>query len=59
MSPAMVSVVPALLDVLGGQQYARTIHSLVANLLLVFLLVHIALVCFAGFTIRMRAVITG
>jgi thiosulfate reductase cytochrome b subunit len=59
MSPAMVLVVPALLEVLGGQQSARTIHSLVANLLLVFLLVHIALVCLAGFTKRMRAMITG
>jgi thiosulfate reductase cytochrome b subunit len=59
MSPAITSVVPALVDVLGGQQSARTIHFLVASALVVFLVVHVAMVCLAGFGVRMRTMITG
>jgi thiosulfate reductase cytochrome b subunit len=59
MSPAITSVVPALVNVFGGQQSARTIHFFVASLLVLFLLVHIAMVCLAGFGDRMRAMITG
>jgi thiosulfate reductase cytochrome b subunit len=59
MSPAITSVVPALVDAFGGQQSARTIHFFAANLLVVFLLVHVAMVCLAGFRSSMRAMITG
>jgi thiosulfate reductase cytochrome b subunit len=59
MSPAITSVVPALVNIFGGQQSARTIHFFVANFLVLFLLVHIAMVCLAGFTNRVRAMITG
>lgn len=59
MSPAFVSAVPASVTVLGGQQSARTIHFFVSLSLLLFLLVHIAMICFAGFRSRMRAMITG
>jgi thiosulfate reductase cytochrome b subunit len=59
MSPAITSVFPALVNVFGGQQSARTIHFFVANFLVLFLLIHIAMVCLAGFTSRMRAMITG
>src|SRR5205823_5348665 len=31
MSPAITSVVPALADVIGGQQSARTIHFFIAT----------------------------
>jgi thiosulfate reductase cytochrome b subunit len=59
MSPAITSVVPALVNVFGGQQSARTIHFFVANFLVLFLLVHIAMVSLAGFTNGVRAMITG
>jgi thiosulfate reductase cytochrome b subunit len=59
MSPAIVSVFPTLVTVLGGQQSARTIHFFVAVLLVLFLIVHIVMVCISGFRSRMRAMITG
>jgi len=59
MSPGFVSAVPAAVTVLGGQQSARTLHFLVTLALVLFLLVHVVMVCFAGFRSRMRAMITG
>ncbi len=59
MSPAFVSAVPATVTLLGGQQSARTIHFFVSLALLLFLLVHVLMVCLAGFRSRMRAMITG
>jgi thiosulfate reductase cytochrome b subunit len=59
MSPAFVSAVPATVTLLGGQQSARTIHFFVSLSLLLFLLVHVVMVCLAGFRSRMRAMITG
>ena len=59
MSPAIVSVFPAAVTVFGGQQSARTIHFFVSVFLVLFLLVHIVMVCLAGFRNRMRAMITG
>src|SRR6204780_4304863 len=59
MSPAFVSAIPAAVNVLGGQQSARTLHFFVSLALVLFLLVHIGMVWFAGFWSRMRAMITG
>jgi thiosulfate reductase cytochrome b subunit len=59
MSPAFVSAFPATVNMLGGQQSARTLHFLVSLSLVLFLLVHVGMVWFAGFTNRMRAMITG
>jgi thiosulfate reductase cytochrome b subunit len=59
MSPGFVSAVPATVIWLGGQQSARTIHFFVSLALLLFLLVHVVMVCLAGFRSRMRAMITG
>jgi thiosulfate reductase cytochrome b subunit len=59
MSPAIASVFPGAVSVLGGQQSARTIHFFVSVFLLLFLLVHIVMICLAGFWNRMRAMITG
>jgi thiosulfate reductase cytochrome b subunit len=59
MSPAFVSAVPATVTLLGGQQSARTIHFFVSLALLLFLLVHVVMVCLAGFRSRTRAMITG
>ena len=59
MSPAFVSAFPATVTVLGGQQSARTLHFFVSLALVLFLLVHVVMVCLAGFRSRMRAMITG
>jgi thiosulfate reductase cytochrome b subunit len=59
MSPAFVSAFPATVNVLGGQQSARTLHFFVSLALVLFLLVHVGMVWFAGFWSRMRAMITG
>ena len=59
MSPAIVSACPAAVNILGGQQSARTLHLFVTLALVAFLLVHVVMVCFAGFRSRMRAMITG
>lgn len=59
MSPAITSVFPGLVVTFGGHQSARTIHFFLSNFLLLFLLVHVTMVVLAGFTSRMRAMITG
>jgi thiosulfate reductase cytochrome b subunit len=59
MSLAFVSAFPATVTLLGGQQSARTIHFFVSLSLIMFLLVHIVMVWFAGFRSRMRAMIIG
>jgi thiosulfate reductase cytochrome b subunit len=59
MSPAFVSAVPAAVNLLGGQQSARTLHFFVSIALVLFMLVHVGMVWFAGFRSRMRAMITG
>jgi thiosulfate reductase cytochrome b subunit len=59
MSPAFVSAFPATVNVLGGQQSARTLHFFVSLALVLFLLVHIGMVWFAGFGSRVWAMITG
>jgi thiosulfate reductase cytochrome b subunit len=59
MSPAITSVLPVLVNVLGGQQSARTIHFFAASLLVLFFFVHIVMVCTSGFRHRMRAMTIG
>jgi thiosulfate reductase cytochrome b subunit len=59
MSPAITSVFPLAVTIFGGQQSARTIHFFVACFLVLFLVVHVAMVCLSGFTSRMRSMITG
>jgi len=59
MSPAVASAFPSVVTVFGGQQSARTIHFFVTIFLVAFLLIHIVMIFLAGFTNRMRAMITG
>src|SRR5690349_5493816 len=59
MSPSFVSAFPAAVNVLGGQQSARTLHFFLTGALVLFLLVHVFMVFLAGFRSRMRAMITG
>lgn len=59
MSPALVSVFPFLVTVPGGFQSARTIHFFVSILMVLFVVVHVVMVCRAGFRARMLAMTTG
>ena len=59
MSPGFISAFPASVTLLGGRQSARTIHFFVSVALVLFLFVHIAMVCLAGFRSRTAAMITG
>jgi thiosulfate reductase cytochrome b subunit len=59
MSPAVTAALPVLFDLFGGRQSARTIHFLVANLLVLFVLIHVVEVFLAGVINQMRSMITG
>jgi thiosulfate reductase cytochrome b subunit len=59
MSPGFDAVVPALVDVFGGRQSARTIHFMTATLLVLFVLVHVVMVVLSGTWNNMRSMITG
>jgi thiosulfate reductase cytochrome b subunit len=59
MSPAVTAALPGLIDLFGGRQSARTIHFLVADLLVLFVLVHVIEVFLAGVVNGMRSMITG
>jgi thiosulfate reductase cytochrome b subunit len=59
MSPSITSVFPWMVELFGGHQTARTIHFFLANLLTLFLLVHVTMVVLGGFTVRIMAMITG
>ena len=59
MSPAVTSVVPILVISMGGQQSARTIHFIVASLLVLFAVGHVVMVMVAGFSRQVGAMILG
>lgn len=59
MSPAVTAAMPFLFDMFGGRQSARTIHFLAADLLVLFVLVHIIQVIVTGVFNNMRSMITG
>ena len=59
MSPAVGAALPAIVGVLGGHQSARTVHFFAANLLVLFLIVHVTMVGLTGFSARMRAMIAN
>jgi|SRR5579871_3941675 len=59
MSPAVTSVFPDLVTLLGGQQSARTVHFFAGSALLLFLIGHVAMVYRAGFRSRLLPMITG
>src|ERR1700738_3446603 len=48
LSPAFISAFPASVTLLGGRQSARTIHFFVSVALVLFLFVHVLMVCLAG-----------
>ncbi|MFO1143122.1 MAG: cytochrome b/b6 domain-containing protein [Amaricoccus sp.] len=59
MSPGMDATWPWLLDLFGGRQSARSIHFIVAWLIVGFILVHLLMVVLAGPVNEIRSMITG
>lgn len=59
MSPAVTTAFPLVSSLLGGRQSARTIHLFVTIALILFLIIHVAMIALSGFRARMRAMITG
>jgi thiosulfate reductase cytochrome b subunit len=59
MSPGVDAVFPGLLDLFGGRQSARAIHFICASLIVLFVLVHLAMVLLSGVWNNLRSMITG
>ena len=59
MSPTFTAAFPSTVILLGGRQSARTIHFFVSIALVLFLAVHMVMICLAGFWGRTRPMITG
>lgn len=59
MSPGMDAGYPFLLDLFGGRQSARLIHFFSAWAIVLFVIVHVAMVVLSGFWNNMRSMVTG
>ena len=58
-SPGFTAAMPALLDLFGGRQTARTLHTIGTVVLVLFVVVHVFEVAAAGLVSRVRSMITG
>ena len=58
-SPGFTAAVPVLLDLFGGRQSARTLHTIGTVALVLFVVVHVIEVATAGFFVKVRSMITG
>lgn len=59
MSPFLNSLIPGWVDLFGGRQTARTIHFIVAWLLVGFVFIHVFEVIITGVWNNLRSMITG
>ena len=59
MSPWLDTLLPGWVDFFGGRQSARTLHFIVAWLIVAFVLVHVFEVIISGFWNHLRSMITG
>ena len=59
MSPWLNSIFPGWVDLLGGRQSARSIHFIVAWLLVAFVFIHVFEVIVSGAWNHMRSMVTG
>lgn len=58
-SPGYTAAMPWLLDLFGGRQSARTLHTIGTVVLVLFVIVHLLEIVAAGFFSRVRSMITG
>jgi thiosulfate reductase cytochrome b subunit len=59
MSPGLDALFPGWVDVVGGRQSARTIHFVVAWLLVAFVFIHVFEVIVSGFWNNLWSIISG
>lgn len=59
MSPQMASLMSGFMDAVSGRQSARTLHFVAMSLFVLFALVHVVMVVYAGPINEMRSMITG
>lgn len=59
LSPGFDAAAPWALDLFGGRQSARTVHFVIANLLVLFVFVHVLMVLASGFRNNIRGMVTG
>lgn len=59
MSPGLDAAFPFLPGLFGGRPSARTLHFIVASLLVLFTVVHVAMVVLSGFWNNIRSMISG
>ena len=58
-SPGCTAAIPSLLDLFGGRQSARTLHTAGTVLFVLFVVVHVLEVAAAGIWNRVRSMVTG
>src|SRR6185295_1372480 len=59
MSPALSAQYPFLPAAFGVHQSARTVHFIVADMVVLFLVVHLTMLVLVGFGAHVRAMVTG
>ena len=59
MSPQLDSVMSWFIELVGGRQSARTLHFVAMALFVLFAVVHVLMVFYAGFFNEMRSMVTG
>jgi len=58
-SPGFTAAIPSLLDLFGGRQSARSLHTIGTIFLVLFVAVHVLEVVTAGAWNKIRAMVTG
>jgi len=58
-APGFAAALPSLLDLFGGRQSARTLHTIGTVVLVLFVVVHVLEVAAAGFVKKVRSMIVG
>ena len=58
-SPGFTAAMPMLLDMFGGRQSARTLHTIGTVALVLFVAVHVLQVARSGFFRNVRSMMTG
>lgn len=59
MSPALNALLPGWVDAVGGRQSARTLHFVLAWMLVAFVFIHVFELAISGFWNKLRAMVTG
>ena len=58
-SPGFTAAMPVLLDMFGGRQSARTLHTIGTVAFVLFVAVHVLEIARSGFFTKIRSMMTG